>query len=200
MNKHDLLYNLPDIAIINDETWPDYKLKTWIPDKTYIILGQSNSIENSIHREHVNEDKVCILKRPSGGEAVILTPKTLVISSRIASEKLENPVIYFNTANRKIIQILEKSGVRQLAQKGISDIAIGDKKIVGSSIYRKNNLVFFHAVLNVAEDTLLMERYLSHPKKEPDYRMGRNHSQFVTSLLQAGYPFEINTLAKYVEE
>ena len=37
-----------------------------------------------------------------------------------------------------------------------------------------------------------IEKYLKHPSKEPDYRQGRKHSEFVTSLHESG--FYINAL------
>ena len=71
--------------------------------------------------------------------------------------------------------------------KGISDIAIKDKKILGSAIYRSKDKIFYQAVLNVSENPQLFDKYLKHPKKEPDYRNGRLHSDFVTSFHAEGY-------------
>jgi hypothetical protein len=33
----------------------------------------------------------------------------------------------------------------------------------------------------------LFEKYLRLPAKEPDYRKGRNHADFITSLREKGY-------------
>ncbi|MCK7539718.1 MAG: hypothetical protein MZV63_56820 [Marinilabiliales bacterium] len=44
----------------------------------------------------------------------------------------------------------------------------------------------YHAVLNLGEGTDVFERYLRHPRREPDYRQGRLHSEFVTSLEGGG--------------
>jgi len=70
---------------------------------------------------------------------------------------------------------------------GISDIAISGKKILGSAIYRSKDALLYHAVLNLGEPATTFERYLRHPSKEPDYRLGRSHSEFVTSLKEKGY-------------
>jgi lipoate-protein ligase A len=40
----------------------------------------------------------------------------------------------------------------------------------------------------VAEAPEFIGRYLKHPSREPDYRAGRKHEEFVTSLAAAGYP------------
>lgn len=188
-------YNLPDINILGKSDVKSYSLNTWIPDTTYIILGQSNSIEKSVITEKIVKDEVRILKRPSGGESVVLTPNTIVISSVIKTSSFKNPKEYFEKINEKIIQVLRKLGIQDLHHKGISDIAIGEKKILGSSIYRRKDTVFYHAVLNVSETTDFMEKYLTHPNKEPDYRKGREHKDFVTSLSEQGYELKVSEIS-----
>jgi len=183
-------YNLPDIDILQSMQLADLEFFVWQPDKSYLILGSSNKAETSLFTDRVIADQIEVFKRPSGGESVILTSKTLVLATIIRTKKLEDPPTHFLMANRKIINALESFGVKNISQKGISDIAIGQKKIAGSSIYRKTTVVFFHCVLNVAEDTSLMEKYLAFPQKQPDYRQNRSHSDFVTSLLKEGYQFD----------
>jgi lipoate---protein ligase len=183
-----LKYNLPDYSILNTK-WNDYELYTWIPDGFYIVLGLSNKPESSIHLQAVQQDKITVYKRPSGGETVLITPNTLVISTLLSVAKLENPSRYFKNINQKIIDNLNIMGIHNLCQKGISDIAIGEKKILGSSIYRTMDKVFYHAVLNVREPISSIEKYLQYPSREPDYRHGRSHYDFVTSLVDQGYKY-----------
>lgn len=190
-----LPYSLPDFQIFNEDR-KDYVLYVWQPDNTYLILGTSNKAEHSLIVENVLKDKIKVYKRPSGGETVILSPKTLVISTVVYSEKFAAPKIYFDTANNFIISVLAGLGIRDLRLKGISDIAIGEKKILGSSIYRRNNRNFYHAVLNLGEKVEIIEKYIAHPRKEPDYRLGRPHRDFVTSLCQEGYDIEVTDLIK----
>lgn len=185
-------YDLPDFHILDLPDYPDFKFNIWKPDGFYLVLGSSNQVEKSLNIENVLSDNIPVYKRPSGGESVVLSPKTLVLSTLIHTEKLEDPPKHFHACNQRIINALTQFGIKNLAEKGISDIAIGNKKIAGSSIYRKTNIVFFHAVLNVAEDTSVMEKYLQMPAKQPDYRLNRSHSEFVTSLKNEGYDFGDN--------
>jgi len=194
MQNPDLEYNLPDFKIMTNEK--DYDFFVWQPDNKYIVLGRSNSIETSVNLENAINDKVKILKRHSGGESVILTEKMLVISAKIKDEEIKHPTKYFDLFNSKIIETLQYFGILNLNNKGISDIAINEKKILGSSIYRRKNIVFYHSVLNVGEDIDLISKYLQHPKKEPDYRKGRSHKEFVTSIWEAGYNLEISNIAE----
>jgi lipoate---protein ligase len=192
-----LPYILPDRTII-DSPLP-LSVCVWLPDKTYLILGQSNKAETSLNLEAVLADDVCVMKRPSGGETVILTPKTMVIAISFSTNSLKNPKEYFHKINDSIIAILAEQGIGNLQKKGISDIAIGEKKILGSSIYRRPNRVFYHAVLNVAEDISNIGKYILHPAKEPDYRKGRPHADFVTSIQAEGYTFPIEILIPPLE-
>lgn len=170
----------------------------WQPSETVIVLGQSNQAETAVHTGLAEQDGIPVYKRHSGGQTVILTPKTLVISVRLISEKLDNPQVYFKRINKAIIIALANLGISDLTEKGISDIALGDKKILGSSIYRKKSMVFYHAVLNISETPGFIGRYLKHPVREPDYRTGRKHEDFVTSIHLAGYPLAVGTIREAI--
>jgi lipoate-protein ligase A len=186
-------YDLPDINILYDqEKKTDHYF--WIPDDYYIVLGNSNKPKQNLIYENIINDEVPVYKRPSGGETVILTPNTMVISVKVTLERFLNPSNHFRYFNNKIIEGLETLGVENVYYKGISDIAIGEKKILGSSIYRKRQMLFYHAVLNVSEPIETIELYIKHPTKEPDYRKGRKHSEFVTSLHEAGYPLKFRQI------
>lgn len=191
-------YTLPDLDIIDSDS--EVSVCVWHPDKTYLVLGQSNKAETSLDMEAVLADGVVVIKRPSGGETVILTPNTIVIAISFTSETLKNPNEYFHKINDSIISVLAENGIKNLLQKGISDIAIGEKKILGSSIYRRPNRVFYHAVLNVAEDISNIAKYIRHPAKEPDYRKGRPHSEFVTSIHAEGYDLSVESLLPALEK
>jgi len=176
-------YCLPDIQLFNNES---NQFLIWTPNKTYIVLGASNHPEDSLHIENVKNDKITVLKRPSGGQTVVLTPNNLIISVVFFDHKTSQPLEVFRKINNLVISGLEELGIKNLHLKGISDIAINNKKIAGSAIYRNKNALLYHAVLNLGESSTTFEKYLKHPSKEPDYRKGRSHSEFVTSLRENG--------------
>lgn len=192
-------YNLPDAPLLKDTTGDKVSI-IWEPQHLCIILGQSNNIADSVKLETAQADNIPIYKRPSGGETVVLSPKTLVISAIKRGEPLKSPRLYFKEYNQKIIHALAQLGVKDLGQKGISDICIGNKKILGSSIYRNKDVVLYHAVLNRAENVHTIEHYLKHPPREPEYRKGRSHSEFVTSLHEKGYNFTGPQLKEALEK
>jgi lipoate-protein ligase A len=192
-------YDLPDLDIFyNEETRTDYC--TWVPDDYYVVLGNSNKPRDNLIEENIFSDYVQVYKRPSGGETVILTPSTLVISVKVTLDKFSNPTAHFRYFNEKIIEALSCLGVKDLRYRGISDVAIGDKKILGSSIYRRRKILFYHAVLNVSEPIETIERYIKHPTREPDYRNGRKHHEFVTSLHAEGYKLTMKKIIRSLDQ
>ena len=185
-------YNLPDIDLLKKKT---NQFLIWIPDKVYIVLGASNNPAEALNMDMVEKDKITVLKRPSGGQTVILTPNNIIIAAVYFDKKTMQPKDVFQQINKLIISTIEHTGIRDLSLMGISDIAISGKKILGSAIYRNKEALLYHAVLNLGEPSITFERYLKHPSKEPEYRQGRSHAEFVTSLKEKGYTRSYHHLA-----
>lgn len=180
-------YNLPDAYLFSPG---NNDIFIWKPDKTYIVLGQRDSIETAVNVVNIFEE-IEILKRPSGGHAVVLTPKTIIVSMRISSESFKNIKKVFIYCNEIIIEALQNQGVNNLSIKGISDICIGDYKIAGSSMYNGREYIVFHAVINISENPDYIEKLLKHPQSEPEYRANRSHKDFVSSLEKLGYKIDL---------
>lgn len=190
-------YCLPDSKLLNENS---NRFLVWIPDKKYIVLGASNTIEDSLFLDNVIQDDVSVMKRFSGGQTVLLTPNNLIISCVFDHKNKLQPKDIFHNINMIIKSALEKSGANFLSLTGISDIAIAGKKILGSAIYKNKEKLIYHAVLNVGEPATSIGKYLKHPVKEPDYRAGRNHIDFVTSLRENGFSKTTFELAKIMEQ
>lgn len=178
-----LSYCLPDTLLLENSI---KNFMVWIPERSYIVLGASNNIQDALILENVLVDNIPVLKRPSGGQTVMLTPNNVIISIVFPDAGVQ-PKDVFSQVNKLIVSVLKNNGVDDLRLSGISDIAILEKKILGSSIYRSKHMLLYHAVLNVSEPAETFERYLKHPTKEPDYRKGRKHGEFVTSLKENGF-------------
>jgi len=192
-NLKTVLYNLPDKQVLESDK--DFDYMVWQPDQKYLVLGRSNEAVKSLVAENVDADKVQVLKRPSGGEAVLLSPNMLVIALKIPLSMVMNKAHdTFVIANDIIKAALIKEGVSNITSRGISDICIGNQKILGSAIFKTPHSVFYHAVLNISEDVSLIDRYLQHPKREPKYRKGRNHLAFISSLHQEKFILNIESL------
>ncbi len=184
-------YDLPDAFLFSEGATG---ILVWQPQETVIVLGQSNTAENSLHTDTVAADGIRVTKRPSGGETVILTPATVAFTVARHFPVMVHFRDFFRMVNSVVIEGLGEMGVAELGSKGISDITIGNRKILGSSMRKVGNNLVYHAVLNIAEDPSLFSKYLRHPSREPDYRAGRKHDEFVTSISNEGYRFSPGVL------
>jgi lipoate-protein ligase A len=191
-------YDLPDAELmkVSAET---ARCRVFVPPGTMVVIGKGSDPARELRIENIVADGVPVLRRGTGGCAVVLTADMLAVSFALQHTPQRKSSEYFRVFNALVMRALEKSGVRGLEHAGTSDIALGGRKIAGTAIYRNRELVFYHAiiVLSAAED--VMERYLQQPPRSPAYRAGRSHAQFVTSLSEAGFAVEISHFQQEVE-
>ncbi len=190
-------YNLPDKELLKFE---ESRVMTWVPDKTYVVIGQRDKPETAVNLEFCIQESAEVLQRPSGGHAVVLTPNTLVIAMLHGNRKLPDIKKTFALSNNIIIDALEKLGVKSCEVKGVSDISIGDLKIAGSSMFFAKTKLFCHAVLNISENPDYIAQFLLHPASEPEYRKKRKHGEFITSLAKQGYNIDIEKLQRDISK
>jgi lipoate-protein ligase A len=172
-------------------------------DSVEVVHGPScRLVDDEVFVDRCGKDGVLIVERRGGGGTVVLSPGVLVIV--VVGEKKnlrEMAVDVFGRIHDVIIDALYKAGIKDAIREGISDIAVNNKKILGSSLYMgsKPPLFYYQSSLMVSNDLTLMGRYLRHPPREPKYRQGRGHSQFCTTLSDLGLRVDIKELAKLIE-
>jgi lipoate-protein ligase A len=66
--------------------------------------------------------------------------------------------------------------------QGHTDLAIGGLKFSGNSQRRKKHCLLFHGSILLHLDIELVEKALPLPSRQPDYRLGRSHSDFLMNL------------------
>jgi len=185
MNIHDDLYKK-----LSREKPLLYEL--WEPRNVAVVLGRSQKAVDEVNLVNCVRDKVPVLKRRGGGGAVVLMPGVLCLTIAFYSKASISPYFFFEKINHFIIDVLENHfSIQDLHYKGISDIAIGDKKVLGCSMFNSRDMFFYQGSLLVHPDMEKISTYLLHPSKEPDYRCNRPHRDFITSLRQSGYPVTI---------
>ncbi|MCE1247926.1 MAG: hypothetical protein LWY06_14885 [Firmicutes bacterium] len=158
----------------------------WEPEKVRVIVGRGGKIEDDVFTENCLADNVPVIRRRTGGGTVVLAPGMLVFSLACVVEKELVIREYARQVNCLIIEFLEHYLKADYRQDGISDLCIGDRKIMGSGMYRRRNIMFFQGSILVEPDLSLMGRYLKPPPKQPEYRNNRTHADFVTTLKNEG--------------
>ncbi len=147
-----------------------------------VVLGRSSKPELELHHERCVADAVPILRRRGGGCAVVLDPGNLVVSLALPVPGFGQIDKLWRGLTAWLISGMEQAGRPGLYQDGICDLVLEDRKVGGAAMYRARDLVYYSTTLLLAPLVSLMERYLPHPPREPDYRRGRSHRDFVGSL------------------
>jgi lipoate-protein ligase A len=170
------------------------------PRETVVVLGAGGNPEADLFLDRLETDGVPWRRRRGGGGTVVLTPGQVVLAlvTEVASPFRNRE--YAGEINGWFIEALALLGVTGVQPRGISDLAIGEKKILGTSIYRTRLTLFYQASLLVSNDISVFSRYLAMPVRVPDYRAGRSHEEFCTTIVRAGYPLSVADVMKALEE
>ncbi len=168
------------LELTRSDHLPRLRLST--PAAPLLVLGRGSVAEREVWTERALQDGVPLARRRGGGCAVVLDPGNALISVSLPAPGFGENLAHFARISRWLIAGLARLGVPGVTQRGVSDLALGERKVGGACIYRTRGLLYYAATLLVAPQLALMERYLQHPPREPDYRRGRPHRDFVAPL------------------
>lgn len=170
----------------------DIELRVWVPSKTMVVLGSSNKSNKECYVENCEKDKVLILKRYGGGGTVVLHNGCLVVSLGLWVKDYFKNKFYFKVINQSLIDSLSlyHPSFKALYQDGLSDLCYQNKKVAGTSIFRTRNYLLYQASILCDKNLSLLKKYLKHPSREPEYRKGKSHKDFVTDLNEIVGPVE----------
>jgi lipoate-protein ligase A len=152
-----------------------------------VVLSSSNAAARETFEERCVAHGVPVLQRRGGGGTVVLGPGCLVLTFAFFAKELFSNQRYFSIINQLWADALGEAGIPGLVTRGHSDLAFADKKIAGTSLFRRKHLVVYQGSLLVNPDFELIGELLQHPSREPDYRRGRSHGEFLTSASELGY-------------
>jgi lipoate---protein ligase len=155
-------------------------------DGRAVVLGRGSRADVELNIPECLADGVTVLRRRGGGCAVFLDEGNIIVSAAAPARGLGGNHEYFRLASQWLIGAIASLGVEGVRMEGTSDLAIGDRKIGGASIHRGKTVLYYSTTLLARPDAESMERYLAHPPKEPPYRRGRSHRDFVGSLPPVG--------------
>jgi lipoate-protein ligase A len=159
----------------------------WEEQQVCVVLGRSCQVEREVIGERLLTDNISVYRRMGGGGTVVLAPGMLIIAIAAYTRDPYASKRYFQLIQQPIVEALQLEGITEVAQRGISDIAWRERKLLGSSMRRQKSLLLYQGVLLIDTPRQLFERYLQHPPREPDYRARRDHSSFTISMRELGY-------------
>ncbi len=147
-----------------------------------VVLGRGSRPEAEVDLEACRADGVPVLRRRGGGCAVVIDPGNVVVSVAAAGMPLGHHRQHFSALSDWLIEGLQRVGIGGVRREAICDLALGDRKVGGACLYRSGDLLYYTASLLIDPDLERVERYLPHPPREPEWRRGRSHSDFMGAL------------------
>jgi len=159
-------------------------LRIWELEQYVVIAGKSNDLTREVDLAACAADGVPVLRRSSGGGTVVLGPGCLCFSLAlpVPAEFGSHGISGVTAALMQKLAEAWADASRPVAVAGISDLTLADRKFSGNSQRWKKSAFLHHGTVLYDFDLPRITRYLRHPSREPDYRRGRPHAEFVTNL------------------
>ena len=157
------------------------------PAEPAIVFGAAGREQTDVYGDRARRDGVPLLRRRGGGGTVLLAPGQLVLALVAAVDSPYRNREHLCGINAWVTEALTDLGVSGVRPRGICDLAIDGRKVLGASLFRRRTVLFYQSSLLVCCDLTLFGRYLRHPSREPDYRAQRAHAAFCTTLAEQGY-------------
>ncbi len=177
----------------NDE-WEFVRL--WESPAPIVVVGRSTRVGREVHESTCRELGIPILRRSSGGAAIVAGPGCLMYGL-VLSYKLRPELKDIGRAHAHVLGRLAASLKRlglPVAHAGTSDLTLaagsgaGEPpapprlKFSGNSLRAKRSHLLYHGTLLYGFDLPLIGACLRMPPRVPDYRAGRAHREFVVNL------------------
>ena len=164
-------------------------LRFWESSAPFVVLGYSNKTATEVNLESARLAKVPVLRRCTGGGAVLQGLGCLNYSL-ILKIPDSGPLSGISSTNAHIMNrhrdALAKLLGSDIVVQGHSDLARGVMKFSGNAQRRRGGCLLFHGTFLLDADIELMERLLPMPSRKPAYRHDRAHRDFLTNLSLRG--------------
>ena len=168
-------------------------LRFWEWPTPTVILGAGSRLTEDVNQPACQADGVAIFRRSSGGGTVLLGHGCLCYSlilsydRHAALREIHSSFRFILGQIRDTLADISPAGQAgptdlRLELAGTSDLSLAGRKISGNSQQRKRRFLLHHGTILYAFDAKLVDRYLLMPIRQPDYRLQRNHSEFLANL------------------
>ena len=160
-------------------------LRFWESPRHFVVLGYANRAKAEANLKACELANIPVLRRCTGGGAVLQGPGCLnygLILRRSASGLLQTIAdtnAFVLDRHKRALTVLLGSEIEFL---GTSDLALAGRKFSGNAQRRKGDWILYHGTFLIGFDIRLIDEFLPPPSKQPDYRRGRSHTEFLTNL------------------
>jgi lipoate---protein ligase len=163
---------------------PPEVLRIWQPTTPFVVIGRASILANEVNEVECARRSVPILRRGSGGTAIVTGPGCLmyaVVLSLVKRPELRMIDAAHQFVLQRLAAAISNCGVEAQCA-GTSDVVVGVQKISGNSLRTRRNALLYHGTILLDFDLSLMVCLCKEPPRQPEYREGRSHDRFVRNL------------------
>jgi lipoate---protein ligase len=177
--------------------------RSWQATTPAVILGTGQESAKEADLEKCRSENVPVLRRHSGGGTVVIGPGAINFSAMFPISELPGSETIRGAMSAALKPVVDLLASWKLAacEAGLSDLAVKTsdgtlRKIAGNSQARKKISVVVHGTMLADPDWPRIGRLLRFPSSVPDYRAGRDHRAFLTSLKENEAPHDLNSFSE----
>jgi lipoate-protein ligase A len=159
-------------------------LRIWESPEHFVVLGRSSQAAREVNLDVCRQRRIRVLRRTSGGAAVVVGPGSLMYSV-VLSYELRPELRSLDQAHCFVLQTTLRALSKLLPgvmHQGTCDLTLDDHKFSGNSVRCKQRNFLYHGTLLYGMDLSLVEQLLQMPPRQPDYRANRSHASFVANV------------------
>ncbi|NOY40206.1 MAG: lipoate--protein ligase family protein [Planctomycetes bacterium] len=166
-------------------------LRLWESPNYAVVLGRSSSANLEVNLDACRQNHIAVLRRCSGGGTVVAGPGCLmyaVVLDFDAYPQLRAVDLAHDFVLGRLTKALTPL-LPNVAKAGTSDLILKQKinkhlaqKFSGNALRIKRNHLLYHGTLLYNFDLNQISRLLGSPTRQPEYRDGRSHGEFITNL------------------
>lgn len=154
----------------------------WEAPRPVVVVGRSNRLDDWVETRRCRDDGIDVLRRSSGGGAVVLAPGCLNYAVCLALDS-RPAFAHVEASFRAVLErLVAELALPRLMIAGVTDLAWCGRKVSGNAQRRGRRAVLQHGTVLYAFDAALAQRYLREPPRQPAYRSRRLHRSFMGNL------------------
>ena len=155
--------------------------RCWHVSHPVVVAGRYRRVERDVIEDACRADGIPVITRESGGGTVIVGAGCLNYALAIAN--VSRPEFGDVATSFQVIldAIAAALGVPGLVRSG-TDLSLGGRKVGGSAQRRGRRALLHHGTLLFDFDATLATRYLREPDRQPAWRQGRCHRDFLGNI------------------
>lgn len=159
-------------------------LRFWEPASPFVVIGRSNHIATEVNEDRCLAENIPILRRTSGGGAVVMGPGCLAYALALPLTA-DLKACGVSAVTRAVMETIA-GGLNQLIPGtmvcGVSDLVAEDRKFSGNAQRWQRQAFLHHGTVLYNFPLGQVEDLLKSPTRQPDYRSNRLHRDFIANV------------------